>query len=146
MWRKHLAKFMRRPLADKWLFLQAFWLLGIARVLINFIPFRRLANRMGQAMAATAPKPAPQELEQVRRVAWAVRNAAHITPWNSNCFPQALAAKFLLRRWGIASTLYLGAAFADKESLKAHAWLRCGPKFVTGRSGHRQYKVVATFT
>lgn len=143
---RSLINFARRPAADKWLFFQAYWLLGISRALIKFIPFRRLADRMGQAMAEPAPSPAPHQVAQAQRVSWAVRRAARMTPWESNCFPQALAAKFLLRRAGIDSTLYLGLAFADQESLKAHAWLRCGSMFVTGRSGHSLYRVVATFT
>ena len=121
-------------------------MLGIARGMIKFVSFRRLAGQMGQTMAEPAPAPAPGDVAHVRRVAWAVNRAAALTPWESNCFPQALAAKFLLRRAGIASTLYLGLAIADEESSNAHAWLRCGTTFVTGRAGHDLYRVVATFT
>jgi hypothetical protein len=56
-----------------------------------------------------------------------------------------VAAKILLRRSGIASTLYLGAAFKARSTLEAHAWLRCGPLYVTGGAGHLRYGTVASF-
>lgn len=72
------------------------------------------------------------------------------TPWTSNCFPQALVAKYWLRQRHIPTTLYLGVALtktadAPRAEMAAHAWLRCGPLIVTGGRGHERFTTVAHF-
>ncbi|MFN8467418.1 MAG: lasso peptide biosynthesis B2 protein [Caldilineaceae bacterium] len=87
-----------------------------------------------------------------RNFAWAVRAVSPHTRWQSNCYPQALAAK-LLRRKQIPSTLYLGATIrpninvqaAATSAMAAHAWLRCGPLYVTGGRDQDTYAVLAIF-
>jgi hypothetical protein len=140
-----LGRFLRRPLADLWLFAQAYFLLGWARLTINTVKFETLAQKLGTQGLET-PQAAPEEhLLEARRISWAVRSASRLTPWQSNCFPQAVAAKYLLRRRGIPSTLYLGAAFKARSVLEAHAWLRCGSVYVTGGAGHKRYGTVGIY-
>jgi hypothetical protein len=50
----------------------------------------------------------------------------------------------MLNRRHIDSTLYLGVA-KEKGSLIAHAWLRCGSRYVTGKEGVEKFTVVSTF-
>jgi hypothetical protein len=76
------------------------------------------------------------------RVRWAIDAAARRTPWRSKCLEQAIAGKWMLRRRGIASTMYLGVVHNPFE---AHAWLRVGRMNVTGGSRVDRYAVVATF-
>jgi hypothetical protein len=135
----------RRSWADQWLFVQAYTVLGIARLAIIALPFRRLSGLLGEHLSESPTEVPPQQLAEARRVSWAVRRASSFTPWKSNCFPQAITAQFLLRRRGIPSTLYLGGALDGPDSMKAHAWLRCGPWMVTGGRGHRHFGVVAMF-
>lgn len=86
------------------------------------------------------------QVAYVRRVRWAILAASPLTPWKSNCFPQALTAKILLRRRNIRSTLYLGAAFkTDAEGLQGHAWLRCVPYYITGGDCESQFGAIASF-
>ncbi|MBW7886440.1 MAG: lasso peptide biosynthesis B2 protein [Caldilineaceae bacterium] len=143
---RRIRNFLGRPWADKWLFVQAYLLLGVTRLAINTMPFPRLARYFGSRMVET-PEDAPVEhLRQARRVAWAIRRASPYTPWNSNCFPQALTAKILLRRRRIPSTLYLGSAIKkDEQILESHAWLRCGSLYVTGGNGRQHFAVLAAF-
>lgn len=137
---------MRRPWADKWLLVQVFVLLGFTRLAILTLSFRRLARYIGPLQVETPDEIPATQLAAARRIAWAISRTSPYTPWKSNCFPQALTAKLLLRQWGIPSTLYLGAAFAaDKSKLEAHAWLRCGPLYVTGGKGDEKYGVVGVF-
>ena len=113
-WRK-IRNFARRPLRDQWLFARAYILLGIARLAIKTVTFERLARTLGESRVETSSEaPIPHVLE-ARRVGRAVRSASRYTPWKSNCFPQAITAKYLLRGRGISSTLYLGAAFKKNK-------------------------------
>lgn len=83
--------------------------------------------------------------QQLRKVAWAVHKVSGYTPWESKCLVQAIAAKRMLKSRKIVSTLYLGVARNHSNELKAHAWLRSGPVYLTGGRGHESFTVVATF-
>lgn len=142
---QRLHHFWQHPWADQWLFVQAYFCLGLAWGVIHTLPFRCIAARLGAYMGDSPDTITPAQTQVARRVSWAVRRASSLTPWPSVCLPQAMTAKALLRRHGIPSTLYLGAAFNESKALMAHAWLRCGPLYVTGGPGHEHYGVVASF-
>lgn len=147
-WRKVAAL----PWADRWMLAHVFFLLGVARLALRLIPFRRLARHLGPLQVETPADAPPDHLAQAQQVGLALVRVSPHTPWTSNCFPQALVAKYWLRRRGIPSTLYLGVlltkAEADSDAvtgMAAHAWLRCGPLLVTGGRGHERFTVTAFF-
>ncbi len=136
----------RMSWSSRWLHLEVVVLLGISRLLINVLSFRRLERFLGTRLAESPHELAEPDMAHVRRIGRAVRRVSPHTPWESNCFPQAVTAKVLLGRRGLGSTLYLGARLAEsKDELKAHAWLRCGPAFVTGGDGSEQYGAIVSF-
>lgn len=140
-----LRQVLRRPRRDQWLFVQVYVLLGLARLVIDTMPFRMIAKHLG-AKSVESPTQVPMpHLQEARRIGWAIASVSRYTPWRSNCFPQAIAAKYLLGRQGITSTLYFGAAFKARTELEAHVWLRCGHYYVTGGEGHLQFGTVGIF-
>lgn len=135
-----------RAWRQRGLLLRVLLLLGVARLALLVIPFRRLARALGPADVESPLEVCSEALAEADRLAWAIRVVSRRTPWASTCFPQALTGLVLMRRRGIASTLYLGAAIRpDRAGMEAHAWLRCGVLFVTGGPGHLHYGVVARF-
>ena len=144
---QRVGRFVRRPLADKVLVVEAYVLLGVTRVLVRFLPFRQLERLLGTRLAESPTELGDAERIVARRVVWAVRGVHRYTPWKSDCFPQALTAKLMLRRRGVASTLYLGVAFTQSRAdLMAHAWLRCGGIYVGGGpEANRGFGAVASF-
>ncbi len=142
------AKWRRRNRVERLLLLEAFALLGIARLLVLAIPFRWLACSLGKRMNESGMMIAESDVQHARLIGQAIRSAANNTPWQSVCLPQAVAAQWMLKRRGISATLYLGVAKDEEkpEKLTAHAWLRCGEMILTGAAGHRQFTVVATFS
>jgi Transglutaminase-like superfamily len=114
--------------------------LALARLAVVLLPFRLIAPRLGVRRAETPPAAGLPPAS--RGVAWAVAAAARRTPWRSECLEQAIAAKAMLRRRGIQSTLYLGVA---RDPVAAHAWLRVGELNVTGGQDVARYAVVASF-
>lgn len=76
----------------------------------------------------------PARAQQVLRIGGYVRRISTYTPWRSLCLEQAIAAKLMLWRRGVASTLHLGVA-KQGETLTAHAWLDCNGKTITGGQG-----------
>ncbi|MGB1254128.1 MAG: lasso peptide biosynthesis B2 protein [Candidatus Promineifilaceae bacterium] len=136
--------------AERWLWAQAYVLLGIMRLAIKMVTFQRLVTWFGKRQTESSYELPTEQLAVAQQVKWAIASASRFTPWKSNCFPQAAAAQQLLRQRGIRSTLYLGAKFDTQtleqpRELKAHAWLRSGSYIVTGELGHKQFGVVATF-
>jgi Transglutaminase-like superfamily len=114
--------------------------LAVARLAVVAVPFRILARRLGARRAETPTTGAVHPASG--RVEWAIAVAARRTPWRSQCLEQAIAAKAMLRRRGIESTLYLGVA---RDPVQAHAWLRVGDRNVTGGADVDRYAVVASF-
>ena len=142
------AKWRRRSRTERLLLMEAFVLLGIARLAVLALPFKRLAVSLGRHMNEADAQISTSDLNLARQVGQAVRSAANYTPWKSVCLPQAVAAQWMLKRRHIAGTLYLGMAKDDAkpEKLAAHAWLRCGDIILTGAASHRQFTVVSTFS
>lgn len=109
-----------------------------ARLALLFIPFPRLAGRLGRfvppgdARAATATAAGADEARLASEIAWAVTRAARYVPFGAVCLPQAMAARFMLGRRGIASVLHFGAAKGRDKPFDAHAWLDAAGVEVTG--------------
>jgi hypothetical protein len=66
-------------------------------------------------------------------------------PWRTLCFQQGLAAQLMLRRRGIPSVLYYGAAQDDLNGLYAHVWVRDGDVDVIGGEIAYRFAILATF-
>jgi hypothetical protein len=79
------------------------------------------------------------------KVSWAVQSAAKHVPMGFVCLPQAMAAKWMLRRRHLDTTLYLGTALPEDGGFTAHAWLRAGDKILTGRHESFTHKALITF-
>lgn len=132
-----------RALIDYLLFVEAWFLLHFAKLVILFMPFKKIASRMGQLHA--------ESTIEVSLTAWpirieyAIRRASSFTLHHSKCYDQALTAKALLRQSGIPATIYFGLSKEPENNLSAHAWVRCGNKIVTGKAGMERFTVIACF-
>jgi hypothetical protein len=145
-WARRLRRLRQLSWSDRSLLAEACLWLAVARLAVLMLPFRWIAPRLGRQMEELPEgKAAPEQLEQARRVSWAVLAMSRLTPWQSACLAQAIAAKRLLQVRGVPSTLYMGLAKDESATLQAHAWLRCGDFVVTGGQARERYTVVATF-
>jgi len=135
-----------RMSAGRGLLLEAVFWLGLARLAVLLLPFRRVASHLGTHCYETRDTnltlPAAARALTITR---SVQRAARNLPWECQCLVQAVAGKAMLRRRGIPSTLYLGVAKDEEAHLCAHAWLRCGNVILTGREGANRFTVVSTF-
>jgi hypothetical protein len=127
------------------------WLLA-ARLALAFIPFPRLARRLGafvpphEARAAqTSSAPGAEAARQAEEIGWAVTRAARYVPFKAVCLPQAMAARVMLKRRGVASVLHFGAAKGTDKPLDAHAWLDAAGVEVTGYPVAKGFAEIACF-
>jgi hypothetical protein len=133
--------------SDRGLFIEAVWLSFWARTAVLLLPWSFVVRWMGDPLEI-APGSADADPELLQRVGRTVRRVERRVPWQSKCLIQAMSAKTMLSRRGVAGTIYLGllrVAEEDEEKFKSHAWLRCGPRFVTGWKGHEPFLPMSTF-
>ncbi len=142
-----LAKLRALSPSERRTLLQAAAALGRARIEIRFRSFQRIASSLEPPATGVDAVPAPVDPEPVDpevlvAVSWAFRVLGGRIPWWSNCLTQAVAAKRLLTRRGIPSTLHLGVAEGGQErSFEAHAWLEAGGRVITGQT-ERSFEVL----
>lgn len=123
-----------------------------ARLALVFIPFPRLARRLGTFVPPSDPRSAggraagaPEQQRIAEAVGWAVTRAARHVPFDAVCLPQAMAARFMLKRRGVASVMHFGAARGEAKPLDAHAWLDAAGVEVTGYPIARDFAELACF-
>lgn len=161
---RRVRNFRRLTFREKaWLIL-LFPLSGCFRAMVLLFPFPAVSSCLGtrRGNLVLCPLADPEQLRMAARIGQLVETVCRRTPWQSRCLVQAFLAKTLLSHHRIPYVLHLGVARkrrealgdggADSESgakektLSAHAWVAVGPRVVTGRQGHKNYAVVATFT
>lgn len=131
---------------DRWLLLEALLHLVTAQVALRYLPFRwlvwwfqrptRRLELAGEARQAAIKK---------------VRLAIHYTNlWlglKAVCFPRSIAAQTMLRRRGVSTTLYYGAAtLPDLGKLTAHVWLQDGDTGIVAHENSSQFQILARYS
>ena len=122
-------RFLQLGGADRRLLLRATVWLAIARIILVVMPFRHLSVRLSTESDPTQVEP---DQDLLQRIAYVISAAANNVPWRSDCFPQTIAARMLLKRFGYASTIHIGVDRVAEGELEGHAWLTCGETVVTG--------------
>jgi len=132
------------PWRDRLLLVEATTWLVVASIAITALPFRHVASMA--ARPACHPLPAPEtRAAMVQRVRWAILACARRVFWRTACFHQSLAAHLMLRRRGVPTVLYYGAAPVGDAELRAHVWVKDGAVDVVGGRIAAQFGVLATF-
>lgn len=118
-----------------------------ARLGLIFIPFPRLARRLGTFVPPTDTRAlqargrtSPDDARLAEEIGWAVTRSARYLPFKAVCLPQAMAARIMLKRRGVESVMHFGAARGEEKPIDAHAWLDAAGVEVTG------YPVAAGFS
>ena len=127
------------------------WLL-LSRLALIFIPFPRLARRLGtfvpptdaRALQARA-RTSQDHARLAEEIGWAVTRSARYVPFKAVCLPQAMAARVMLKRRGVASVMHFGAARGEDKPIDAHAWLDAAGVDVTGYPVADKFAEIACF-
>ncbi len=131
--------------ADIGLAIEAGCMLTFFRVALRFLPVQKLTAWMGKATSRNGfSLSQPSEAQTLRRVEWSINAMVRHFPLTFVCFPQCLAAYFMLRRRHIASKLFYGVT-REANQLKAHTWVKVGDRTVVGGDVASGFTVLATF-
>jgi len=145
---KRLVHFFRRPVFVQAWTLPVWLLLGFAKIGIYTVSFRRLLPHLGMSagVAPWVPLLSDEGENRARQISEVVRMASRFTPWESNCFPQAIVSRLLLGLYGIDYCLFFGVRRGKgQEPFDAHAWIAAGRIAVVGGRSFRKYTVVGIF-
>lgn len=141
-----LTRFFKVEQSERNQFLVAFITTTIFSLLLAFTPKRFVLKRIG-SQGVESPSDISEENRIIAgSVAKSIRRTTRYSPWRVTCFAKGIAAKYLLKRKGIASTLYLGIAKDGVNKLTAHAWLRCGSVIITGKEEMNRFTTITFFT
>lgn len=146
---RKVRSFVALPLLTKLLLIPVYLLLGLSRLTVLIIPFRLIAARLGESAgtAAFIPLLSPNQERRALLIGRTIRLAAKYTPWDANCFAQAIVARITLGFFNLPHTIFFGLSCeaGDNGSLIAHAWTAAGRISVTGGYGFNRFTVVGTF-
>lgn len=136
--------FLKGSWLEQKLIVQAFIYMLVVRYLMLKVKFKKYQKYLGERGVETTNQYPTAKEEIIKTVRRIVLSTSKNTPWESKCMVQAVSCKWLLKKYGVESTIYFGIKpdEENKGKLKAHAWLRVGEYIVTGREGHKAFKVV----
>jgi hypothetical protein len=140
-----VRKYRALPVQDQLIYFEALVWLVFYRITFKIRPFKKLSASLGQFMAESPPEVQEEQRKQAQQVAKAVNTLSTGSTWRNQCLVCALAAKTMLKRRGINSTLYMGAALDQNQQMIAHAWLRCGDLFLVGGDERHNFAVTGKF-
>jgi hypothetical protein len=135
---------LRLPAPGRWLRIEAVVQLTRASVELRLLPSPRIARLHGAQQPVRADEHVPGDRSvEAARIGRTVAGVSRRLPWHPTCLRQALAARRMLRRRGIACTLHLGVANASL--IEAHAWVTVDGEPVVGRPGLERFVPLVAF-
>ena len=126
------------------LLFESYFYLAWARIL-KIKPFSKISPSLGEQMKETTFTTSEDNRKILSDVSNSIYRMSRYTFWESECLVKAIAAMKMLERRQIESTLYLGTAKDKSGKLVAHAWLRSGPYYITGKETMDRFTVVSKF-
>lgn len=139
-----IISFGRLPSQEKLAVVEAFLLLSWARFLIKLVPVRMWRSQMAVSHRDDAiGSLSEREREAGRLVARSIKLAVRNAPVELVCLPQALAARWMLRRRGVDSRLFIGTKLGETGDRNFHAWLKVQELWITGHCNEAEYAVFA---
>lgn len=145
---RKFKKFSQLSSEEKKLFLEAYATLGLMRIAILTLTFKRLTRSLHHSTEKEDITILNnQEMDIAKKVSQAITRAAAYTPWESACLVQSLTAQRMLQKRSIPGFFYLGVMKDEesKERMKAHAWSQCADIIITGAKGHEDFTVLSVF-
>lgn len=124
-------------------FVEASMLLFAGYIMIKLFPFSWWKRQV--MVSARAPEAKQEPTREQKKIALMVMRSIAQVNRNAGglfvCLPQALAARWMLSRRGVATDLYLGTMKSVQDNREFHAWLKVGDLMVTGACKEEDYAI-----
>jgi hypothetical protein len=143
---RRIRSFLSTSPLERRLFAAAILLTAYFRIALFVLPFRRVIGWQGvpglESPDAADPGSRPYREALHRALLLTARNA----PGLATCYTLCLAGKWLLRRRGLPSTLYIGFRKCEQGRYEGHAWLRSYEAWISGGGSRSLYDVHSYYT
>jgi hypothetical protein len=118
----YFIKFLKIPVSEKVLFLEAVFFLFTAKILLRLFSFKFCLKLLSCKKCIKNER----SIKYLKGLKTALYRANRLAFWKNVCLVQSFAARWMLNRRGIKSQLSIGVAHDENKKLKAHAWLSAG--------------------
>ncbi len=125
---RYSRQFFCLPRKEKFLFTEAVIFLLTAKLMLLLLPFRICLRTITIQQYEAQPS-----VETLNSFKEAIIRANRLSCWKNVCLVQAFAARWMLQRRKIGSSLSIGIKQDSEKIMSAHAWLMVGNhKIVSG--------------
>ena len=139
----YIKRFLKTSKLNRQVALYTFFWSMLIRFMIYFLPFKTYRKRLGKLQEESTQMLNLEEIAWAKHIKCIVEAVCNRTPWESKCLVQAIVCKQLLKKRSIESTIYLGILNdSQDQKITPHAWLKAGGIILTGRNGHKRYRIV----
>lgn len=140
-----LGKFWRAPLGERAALILAITIIGLIAAALRILPFRWISHFLGEQIGAVGCIPVIDEREEARarQIKLAIGRAVAITPFRSDCLPQAVTAVIMGRLLAVPIAIHFGVCLGMDQKIDAHAWTAAGRIAVTGGYCFDKYSIVS---
>lgn len=122
---RYLYKFAQISFKEKMFLLEAVYYLLYFEAYLYFASFRSCIKKL--QVQNTEMR---DNLELLKTVKVSIRRGNKLAFWDNKCLVCSLAARRMLEKRGISSTLHLGVRYASAHEMEAHSWLTVGDFYV----------------
>jgi len=129
--RKKISRFRKLSLREKSLFGEALFFVYSAKVVSAVLPFK-YCIRMVSKELRNELSPDHDFLLSLRD---ALLRAENFIFFENACLVQSIAAKWMLNRRNIKSTLFFGFNFDEEKKFIAHAWVQADEIEIVAKGG-----------
>ncbi|MCK5028334.1 MAG: lasso peptide biosynthesis B2 protein [Bacteroidales bacterium] len=143
---KLLKKYYKIDKKERIILNQTFFWLIYAFVLVRIIPLKWFSSVLGEFKKEIEVDVNENQLQLIDVLRKNKRRLKKRLPWKVKCFEEAIAVKKVLEKHQIKSTIYLGVSKDKNSKLIAHAWLKIGSDFISGKKGYEKFSVVGFYS
>jgi hypothetical protein len=136
-----ISAFLSLSREVKILFFKAYFLSGLVKLTLIFLPFRKVLSWQGKINTSSSLNEDQATAVFRKSLQQAMILCNKYTLWETECYTQAITAKILLNRKDIEGTIYIGFKKDQSGKYLGHAWLRSFDRIITGNTDINSYSV-----
>lgn len=138
-----LRKFIKLTPTEKSMLIEALLLSFYIRLLIIFVPFKKLEKRFGNKTENPPIEKDAKKTERLVLIKKSILRLKRRIPWRYKCYEQSLTALYMLKKRKLSYNLYFGVK-KEKQKLLAHVWIESNYYPIVPR-GEKDFTVLSIY-
>lgn len=143
--KKYFTTYIHLQKEERYLVLSLISWLLIGKILGRILPFRKIANLLGNQGITHCQEPTLTQQIKLKKILRVFRKITRHIPIHFSCLEQAFAFVQIIKKYKLPYLLYFGVNKDDNQQIIAHAWLKSGSINLTGCENADDFKLITTF-